>query len=114
MVMSDSIKDPDRLFNNLAVEIGSKYEEVGIYLGLTYKMMKEKLETDAFLKLTASMEASSSEKALMMLQLWKDSVAEEDLTYSKLAAALEKNHFNHCAHKYCYTTAIESSSGTCN
>ena len=45
---------------------------------------------------------------MRMLQIWKASVAEEDLTYSKLAAALEKNGLIRCADKYCYTTATAS------
>ena len=44
-----------------------------------------------------------SRKALKMLQLWRKSVTEDDLTYSVLATALEKNGFRHCADKYCYT-----------
>ena len=46
-----------------------------------------------------------SEKALRMLQLWRDSVHENDFTYSVLAAALEKHGFLRCALKYCYATS---------
>ena len=42
-------------------------------------------------------------KSMKMLQLWQQSVAEEDFTYSKLAAALEKHGFQRCAYEYCYT-----------
>ena len=43
-----------------------------------------------------------SNKAMKMLHLWRDSVSEEDCTYSVLAAALEKHGFLLYAHKYCY------------
>ena len=95
VLKSGPIKDPDRLFNNVAMDIGSKYKEVGIELGLTYTLLNNELDTGAFMMFPAS------KKAFKMLQLWKDSVAEEDLTYSKLAAALEKNGLKRCASMYC-------------
>ena len=45
-------------------------------------------------------------KALKMLQLWRDSVGEDNCTYSVLAAALEKHGYRRCAYKYCYITGI--------
>ena len=44
-----------------------------------------------------------SKKAMKMLQLWRDSVDKDDFTYSRLAAALEKNGFLRLAHNYCYS-----------
>ena len=83
----------------MAENIGDKCMQVGINLGLAYQKLQNELETVQFNTLPVN------NKAMKMLQLWKDSVAEEDLTYSKLAAALEKNGLTHCADKYCYTTA---------
>ena len=100
IIKSGPIEDPDRLFNNLAKHIGDMYKEVGVDLGLSFKELESELETGALAMKPAS------KKALKMLHIWKDS--EEDLTYSKLAAALEKNGLTRCADKYCYTTATAS------
>ena len=59
--------------------------------------MEDKIDTVA-----ASVMSPASEKAMKMLHLWKDSVAREDLTYSALAAALEKHGLKRCATEYCY------------
>ena len=90
------IKDPDRLFNNLAPHVYPMYMEIGIELGLKARVLKDKLETGGFASL------QGSKKALEMFQLWQQSITEDDLTYSVLAAALEKHGFQCCAHKYCY------------
>ena len=95
-VKSGQIMDPDRLFNDLAVEIGDKYLEIGIELGLQFQVLNNELETGAF-----KMERGSK-KALNMLYLWRESTCHEDFTYSVLAAALEKHGFHRCAHEYCY------------
>ena len=95
-VKSGQITDPDRLFNEISVEICQKYTEIGISLGLAGNMLTNELETGEMRML------QGSRKALKMLQLWRESVKEDDLTYSVLAAALEKNGFGHCAHTYCY------------
>ena len=100
IMKSGPIEDPDRLFNNLAKHIGDMYKEVGVDLGLSFKELENELETGALAMKPAS------KKALKMLHIWKDS--EEDLTYSKLAAALEKNGFTRCADDLCYTTATAS------
>ena len=94
---SGQIKDSDRLFNDLSVHICDKYIELGIELGLEHKVLTNELETGKFTML------QGSKKAMMMFQLWRDSVAEDDFTYSVLAAALEKHGFLRCALKYCYT-----------
>ena len=47
-----------------------------------------------------------NKKASRMLQLWRDSVSEDNCTYSVLAAALEKHGYQRCAYKYCYITGI--------
>ena len=95
---SGQITDPDRLFNNLAMDIHSKYMEIGIELGLQSEVLTNELETGIFVMLPGS------RKALKMLQLWQQSVTKDDFTYSVLAAALENKGFKSCADKYCYTT----------
>ena len=81
------------------MDIGDKYMNVGIELGLSYRILKDKIDSVA-----TSATSPASQKAMTMLQVWKDSVAEEDLTYSKLASALEKHGLKCCADKYCYET----------
>ena len=100
VVMSRKITNPDRLFNDLSIEISQKYMEVGLELGLQDKVLRDELETGKFIML------QGSKKAVGMFQLWRDSVHEKDFTYSVLAAALEKHGFLHCAVKYCYTSSI--------
>ena len=97
VVKSGQISDPDRLFNILALEICNKYTEIGIELGLEGIVLTNELETGEFKML------KGSRKALKMLQLWQQSVAEDSFTYSVLAAALEKHGCRACSHKYCYT-----------
>ena len=99
VVKPGPIEDPDCLFNDMSKDIGDKYGGVGIDLGVAYQTLRNELETEQFNMHPAN------EKAMRMLQIWKASVAEEDLTYSKLAAALEKNGLKRCANKYCYSTA---------
>ena len=96
---SSKITDPDRLFTNIARHIFERYTEVGIQLGLKGEVLTDELETGEFKML------KGSRKALKMLQLWQQSVTEDDFTYSALAAALEKEGFTNCADKYCYTTS---------
>ena len=94
---SGQIRDSDRLFNDLSVHICDKYIELGIELGLEHKVLTNELETGKFTML------QGNKKAMMMFQLWRDSVAEDDFTYSVLAAALEKHGLKRCALEYCYT-----------
>ena len=93
---SGQITDPDSLFNALSLEIHDNYKKVGIALGLQYKVLTDELESGVMLM------GKDSNKAMKMLHLWRDSVSEEDCTYSVLAAALEKQGFLRCAQKYCY------------
>ena len=94
---SDQITGHDRLFKNLALPICQKHKEIGIDLGLEDIVLTNALETGTFAML------EGSKKAMKMLQLWRDSVDEDDFTYSRLAAALEKNGFVRLAHEYCYS-----------
>ena len=96
----DTITDPNRLFNELAFNISDKYFEIGIELGLEAQVLSNELESGKFMML------QGNRKALKMLQLWRDSVGEDNCTYSVLAAALEKHGYRRCAYKYCYITGI--------
>ena len=94
------ITEPDRLFNDLACEIISKYFEIAIELGLEDKVLRNELHTGQLASL------KGSEKALKMLQLWRDSTDKVNFTYSVLAAALEKHGYRRCSHEYCYIRGI--------
>ena len=98
VVKSGQITDSDHLFNSLSVDICDKPMEIGIELGLQGQVLTNELETGEFRML------QGSRKAIKMLQLWRDSVDEDKCTYSVLAAALEKQGFQRCSHKYCYIT----------
>ena len=103
IVKSGLIADPDRLFSDLANYIYDNFINIGIELGLKYNVLENELETGHIKML------QGNKKALKMLQLWRESVKEDDLTYSVLAAALEKHGFGHCADKYCYTSISQTS-----
>ena len=93
---SGQITDPNSLFKSLSLEIHHKYMEVGIELGLPHTVLHNELETGDMLMKRGNI------KAMKMLHLWRDTVSEDDFTYSVLAAALEKQRFLLCAQKYCY------------
>ena len=95
------ITDHDLLFKDLALEIHTKIEEIGIALGLSSTVLTDELETGKFAN------QQGSKKAFKMLTLWRDSAGEDKFTYSVLAAALKKYGFLRCALKYC---CIEQSS----
>ena len=103
IVKAGQITNPDRLFNNLALEISDKYKEVGVELGLQYKLLYDELETGLYMMLT------TSKKAMKMLRLWQQSISEDQFTYSVLAAALEKCGLHRAARKFCYTEATSKS-----
>ena len=94
-VKSGSITVPDRLFNDLAPIIHEKYIQIGVELGLEYQILCDELEVIK----------KGSEKAMKMLQLWRQSVDRDHFTYSELATALEKHGHKQAAHKFCYTEA---------
>ena len=81
------ITDPDCLFSDLSKDIGEKYDQIGIALGLKYKHLENELETGEFKM------KSAYKKAMKMLHLWKESATKEECTYDVLAAALEKIGF---------------------
>ena len=95
-MISGQIKKPDRLFNDLAAHIYTKYMAIGLELGLKVTVLEDELETGVFAS------SQGSKKALKMLQLWQNDVTDDDYTYSVLAAALEKHGFRRVADRYCY------------
>ena len=103
VVKSGQITDPDRLFSDIANYIYDNYINIGIELGLKFNVLENELETGQMRTL------QGSKKALKMLQLWRESVKDNDLTYSVLAAALEKHGFENCADKYCYISISQTS-----
>ena len=99
-VMSGTITDHSRLFNKIAKQIYKRYTGVGIQLGLTYEYLENELETGEIKMQPGNI------KALRMLHLWKESVTEDECTYSMLAAALESEEYKKCAYEHCYTTLV--------
>ena len=93
------IQNCSKLFNDLAMDISDKYEEVGLELGLEYKLLRSELESGHTMML------QGHKKATKMLHLWREAGEEDACTYEVLAAALEKRGLQRCAHDYCYTTA---------
>lgn len=87
-----------KLFNDMAMDIGDKYEEVGLELGVPYKVLRSELESGPFMMM------QGHKKATRMLHLWREAQGEDDCTFKALAAALEKRGLQRCAHNYCYTT----------
>ena len=94
------IQDYSKLFNDLAMDISDKYEEVGLELGLPYKTLRSELESGLTLML------QGHKKATRMLHLWKDTADEESFTYKVLADALEKRGLQRCAYDHCYTSSL--------
>lgn len=81
---------------DIANQVLDKYEEVGVYLGLSARSMKKELSSEY--DLTA--------KAFHMLLLGKEKMVDE-FTYASLAHALEEAGLNSCAMNYCYITDLD-------
>ena len=64
VVKSGLITDSDRMFKDLALVIYNDFMEIGLELGLTYQTLCNELES----------EKKRSDKAMKMLQLWKQSI----------------------------------------
>ena len=92
---SGQITDSDRMFKDLALVIHDNFMDIGLELGLEYQTLCNELES----------EKKRSDKAMKMLQLWKQSTIGDNFTYSVLATALEKHGHERAAHKFCYTEA---------
>lgn len=84
----------DKFLMDLAREIGGKWEEVGVALGVGFKALKSVMSSEGA--------KSDHMKAFYMLQEWSDRAA-ENFTYEMLASALESAGLNTCAHEHCYT-----------
>ena len=97
--IKDSKIRGETVLMNIAKDISEKWEEVGVYLGLSTKSIKNELSSESGLTL--------NKKAFHMLLLWRDSTAEDDITYTALAKALEASGLNSCATKYCYTADLD-------
>ena len=93
VIKSGLITDSDRMFKDLALVIHDKFMEIGLELGLEYPTLCNELEVMK----------KGSDKAMKMLQLWKQSIIGDNFTYSVLATALEKHGHKQAAHKFCYT-----------
>ena len=90
--MEGEAADEKRLMD-IAWEVGGKWEELGVALGLEYKILQSAVEG-----------SKPHMKAFHMLREWRQRFASKS-TYATLAAALEESGLNSCAQKYCYRSA---------
>ena len=97
IIKPGSITD-DKLFNDIAMDIADKYEEVGLELGVPYKVLRSELESGPFMMM------QGHKKATRMLHLWRETQDDNSCTFKVLAAALEKRGLQRCAQTYCYTS----------
>lgn len=89
----DRVSD-DKLLMAVSWEVGEKWEELGVALGLEYKVVQS-VQSNA-------VQRPDHMKAFHMLQEWKNRSAFK-ATYTALAEALEGCGLNSCAQKHCYT-----------
>lgn len=84
----------DKFLMDLGWEVGGKWEEVGVSLGVEYKVLQSVVGSQ--------MGKPDHMKAFYMLLEWKKRYALR-ATYTTLAKALEESGLNSCAEQYCYT-----------
>lgn len=77
-------------------EVGDKWEELGVALGLKHQVLKSEVESKY-------RHAGDHMKAFYMLQEWKKRCGFK-ATYAILAESLEKTGLGACAQKYCCIT----------
>jgi len=87
----------DKFLLDVAAEVSEKWPEVGISLGIEYKVLQSNIGS-------LGTSIPDHRKAFLMLQEWKSRAADA-FTYNKLASGLEENGLNSCALKFCYTQA---------
>ncbi len=91
-VINPEDKIQDEVLLKISEEIGSKWINVGIELGIKYHDLKNTIDDDPKIKHTL--------KPMEMLQTWKK-MAGKSFTYETLAKALKKVGLRTCALKYC-------------
>lgn len=93
VIIKEGRIDNDKFLMDIAHEIGGKWEEVGVALGVDFKVLRSVVGSETG--------KPDHMKAFYMLQEWKSRAA-ENCTYKFLAAALEGGGLNTCAQQYCY------------
>ena len=83
----------ERILMDVAWEVGDKWEELGVVLGLEYKVLQSVVGSQVG--------KPGHMKAFYMLCEWK-SRSGSRATYATLVEALEESGLNSCAEKYCY------------
>lgn len=78
---------------DVAWEVGEKWEELGVVLGLEYKVLQSVVGSQ--------LGKPDHMKAFYMLCEWR-SRSGARATYATLADALEESGLNSCAEKHCY------------
>ena len=84
----------DKFFMDLGWEVGGKWEEVGVSLGMEYKVLQSVVG--------CQVGKPDHMKAFYMFLEWKKRCTFK-ATYTTLAKALEESGLNSCAEKYCHT-----------
>lgn len=83
----------DKLLMDVAWEVGGKWEELGVNLGLDYMVVQNAVSSAGG--------KPDHMKAFYILQEWKKRNVFK-ATHRALAKALEESGLNSCAQKYCY------------
>ena len=85
--------ESDQVFMKIGNELGDKWMNVGVALGMKYKDLKNTIKDDHNIE--------HHLKPMEMFQMWK-SKAGDSCTYATLATALEEVGLDTCAQTYCY------------
>lgn len=91
VIRVDVVNDATLL--SIARDVGPKWEEMGIALGMDFKVLRNEVACEA--------NRAEHMRALYMLQLCRNRDADA-FTYKKIAAALEDCGLKSSARKHCY------------
>lgn len=83
----------DKFLMDVAWEVGEKWEELGVALGLEYKVLQSVVGSQ--------IGKPAHMKAFYMLCEWKSRNGGR-ATYAALAEALDESGLSSCAEQYCY------------
>ncbi len=92
-MVKKSGKISDSVLMKVSKDLGDKWMEVGVELGIEFSILRNTIEDDTKIPHTR--------KPMEMLQKWK-SLARDDFTYETLATALEEVDLKTCALTHCY------------
>ena len=93
LVLMEGEASEEKQLMEIAWEVGEKWEELGVALGLEYKVLQSAVGSEQGSKVHM--------KAFHMLREWRQRFGVK-ATYALLAKALEESGLNGCAQKHCY------------